>query len=273
MERSQQYISTLLERVPRWELTNEEHQFSFDRIKQQISGTANLREELSLLFQVQRFSEFALGLLWIAEKADRDPSKVDSTIDEESFVLTLLKKAMGEESGPAETRPEQPFGFDATQSVASEPPQTVSPSEPAANWPSSPPSESFGEPTSPSGVLDASPGSEMEQRFSLHFEKLLESIQSGTDDRSQRLEQLVQEAEQVNAGGSDDGEFKTFCALLIEFLNYISSNQLYDDIRVMNLVSNVYDPLSQWAKMDPAGRPGMLAQPIEMLHDFRTLIE
>jgi hypothetical protein len=41
----------------------------------------------------------------------------------------------------------------------------------------------------------------------------------------------------------------------------------------MNLLSNVFDPFSQWAKIDAGARLGLLEQPIEMLRDFRTLFE
>ena len=112
-----------------------------------------------------------------------------------------------------------------------------------------------------------------EQNFVSNLEKLLESVQSGSEEREKYLSEVSKIAEGIVAGEGFEQDCKTYCSHLIEFLAYIATNQIYDDIRVMNLISNVYDPFSQWVKTDPASRMGMLEQPIEMLRDFKTLFE
>ena len=77
MDRSQQYISTLLERVPKTELSDPEHATAFERIRERLSGGQNLQTQLKELYKVGNFSEFALGLMWIAEKVDNDTSKLN----------------------------------------------------------------------------------------------------------------------------------------------------------------------------------------------------
>jgi hypothetical protein len=275
MNRSHQYLATLLERVPRWELSTDEYQDAFEKIKTRISQTANLRDELASLYKVRNFANVALGLLWIAERVDRDPSKTESTLEEEGFVLSLLKNSFegipGTGTAGMMASTEQPFGIDfPQQDTAGEPPSSAYP-EPAV------PEMPFD--TFAGGLAETSPSSAAgdanadEKAFSLLFEQLLEAVQSGTDERSILSEQLIQKAEVVQAGTGVDEEYTAFCRLLIEFLNYVSSNMLYDDIRAMNLLSNVFDPFSQWAKTDPGARMGLLDQPIEMLRDFRTLFE
>jgi hypothetical protein len=68
MNRSQKYISILLERLPKWELRSYEHQTSLDRIRDRITSASNIQSELQSLYRVNGFSEFALSLMWIAEK-------------------------------------------------------------------------------------------------------------------------------------------------------------------------------------------------------------
>ena len=275
MNRSHQYLATLLERVPRWELSTNEYQDAFEKIKTRISNTANLRDELASLYKVQRFADVALGLLWIAERVDRDPSKTESTLEEEGFVLSLLKNSFEGTGGPETTgvmpSSEQPFGFDfPQQDTAGESPSSA-PSEVAATgWTSETSTGGMAE-SSLSSV--ASGGEADEKTFSLLFEKLLEAVQSGTDERSLLSEQLVKEAEKVQAATDADEEYSVFCRLLVEFLDYVAINSLYDDIRAMNILSNVFDPFSQWIKADPGARLGLLEQPIEMLREFRTLFE
>jgi hypothetical protein len=275
MNRSHQYLATLLDRVPRWELSTNEYQDSFEKIKTRISNTANLRDELASLYKVQRFADVALGLLWIAERVDRDPSKTESTLEEEGFVLSLLKNSFEGTGGPETTgvmpSSEQPFGFDfPQQDTVGESPSSA-PSEVAASgWTSETSTGGMAE-SSLSSV--ASGGEADEKTFSLLFEKLLEAVQSGSVERSLLSEQLIKKAEEVQAATGVDEEYSVFCGLLVEFLNYVSVNILYDDIRAMNLLSNVFDPFSQWAKIDVGARLGLLEQPIEMLRDFRTLFE
>lgn len=112
-----------------------------------------------------------------------------------------------------------------------------------------------------------------EQNFCGMLERLVEAVQSGSEERTSIMEDLTRAAEGIVAGENADKDYKAFCGYLIEFVRYVSTYQLFDDIRVMNLLSNIFDPFSQWTKADPSGRQGMMEQPIEMLRDFKSLFE
>ena len=274
MNRSHQYLATLLERVPRWELSTNEYQDAFDKIKTRISNAANLRDELTALYKVRNFADTALGLQWIVECVDRNPSKTESTLEEEGFILYLLRNSFERTEGSAADglmpASEEPFGYDLPQQEEVGESLPSSHVEPAAGQSSETSNGAVAE-SSPSPTAD---GSETDEKAFLSlFEKLLEAIQIGTDERSLLSEQLVKEAEKVQAATDADEEYSVFCRLLVEFLDYVAINSLYDDIRAMNILSNVFDPFSQWIKADPGARLGLLEQPIEMLREFRTLFE
>ena len=262
MDRNQQYLTTLLEKVPKWELSDSQHQDAFDRIKTSLANAPDLQNQLKDLYKVSDFSEFALGLMWIVNQIERDPSKLESSLEEEGFVLNLLKQAFGGSSGESSPS-EQAFGFDAPQ------PSMIDPL-PASDSPTISPASQTSE-LSGSFQQESTGGSETE--FSTTLEKLLEAVQSGSEERTILLDELTRQAEGIVAATASDNDFRTFCGYLMEFLRYVSANQLFDDIRVMNLISNVYDPFSQWAKTDAGSRSGMLEQSIEMLRDFKALFE
>jgi hypothetical protein len=46
-----------------------------------------------------------------------------------------------------------------------------------------------------------------------------------------------------------------------------------DDVRVMNILSNVSSPVSSWAQAAPDGREGILAEGTEILRTFKSLFE
>jgi hypothetical protein len=68
-------------------------------------------------------------------------------------------------------------------------------------------------------------------------------------------------------------DYKQFCKLLTEFLEYISNNQYMDDVRVMNILSNIQDPFAQWAHSAPENRSGLLDPVNDILRDFKTMFE
>ncbi len=277
MERSQQYLTTLLERLPKQELADPGHQDAFERIKESLSSSEDFNGRLKTLYKVANFSEFALGLMWIADKVERDPSKLESSTEEETFVFGLLKNAFGEiipmesENAPAvvepssptdfgqEPAPEQENGFGEMTPVAPEPAADQAP----------PMSDTSAVMAAPEGAFVGS----NEQSFSAILEKLLEAIQSGSESRNSLLDELTAEASRIVAQPDTTEDFKAFCGYMIEFLKYVTTNQLFDDIRVLNMMSNVFDPFSQWAKADPAARAGLLDQPNEMLREFKALFE
>lgn len=263
-----------MEKVPKGELTDPEHRDAFDKIRETLSNTQDLGSQLRALYKVSNFSEFALGLMWIANKVERDPTKFESSTDEEIFVYNLLKKAFVEVSDGdgAPSVEKEAFGSGSSQPEVNE--QAVSTEAASIAGTDSQTSglSEFGATPAPASAEGA--GSESnEQSFSTTLERLLEAIQSGSDDRNALLEDLTREAESIVSQPGSADDYKAFCGYMIEFLKYITANQLFDDIRVMNMMSNVYDPFSQWAKADPSARIGMLDQPIEILREFKTLFE
>jgi len=98
-------------------------------------------------------------------------------------------------------------------------------------------------------------------------------VQSGNDDRTKLLSDIINECNRVLAAGSAVEDYKHFCKLLIEFLEYISNNQYLDDVRVMNILSNIQDPFAQWARSTPDNRTGVLDAVNETLREFKTMFE
>ncbi|MGH2569189.1 MAG: hypothetical protein ACRDGA_12700, partial [Bacteroidota bacterium] len=102
MSRSKQYVVSLLDNVPITELTAFEHRSSFEQIRERLSGSDDVEQELKTLYRVNNFSDFALNLLWIANKAERDSSMLESTPEEQTLILSAFRKAVGEAGEIAE---------------------------------------------------------------------------------------------------------------------------------------------------------------------------
>ena len=288
MNRTQKYISFLLERLPKYELRSYENQTTLDRIRDRISSTPNIHEEFLSLYKVQGCAEFALSLMWIADKVEKDELKEESTIDEETLVFSKFRQAIGDESiseqesDNAGTMSELPgsqkFESKPAPAAISEfdlslPPEPESFSTPELSIDSlfNAPEQSA-ESTQSMGD-DSTSVNEQERNFALLLEQFLESVQSGNDDRTKLLSDIINECNTVIANGSVPEDYKQFCKLLKEFLKYISDNQYLDDIRVMNILSNIQDPFAQWARSKPNNRTGVLASVNDVLRDFKTMFE
>jgi hypothetical protein len=270
MTRSQKYISTLLERLPKWELRSYDHQMNLDRIRDRISSTSDIQQELRYLYQVKGFTEFALGLMWIMDKVEKDTTLEESTLDEETLIFSKFRQAVGDITAPTQESVPTPTMFDlpAIPGFESTFPSTT---EPAVDslWGGSPQST----PTSPS-ISDVSmSGDKNEHDFALLLERFLESVQSGNDDRATLSSDVINGCNAVIANSAAAEDYRKFCQLLIDFLQYILTNQFLDDVRVMNIVSNIQEPFSQWARSGPDNRAGMLDQAIDILRDFKTMFE
>ena len=293
MNRSQKYISILLERLPKWELRSYEHQTSLDRIRDRVTSASDIDTELNSLYQVKGFAEFALSLMWIADKVEKDATLDESTLAEETLVFEKLRYALGdisassqESTSTAETLdlPSLP-GFESTASPALTG-MSMSPSEPLHEQTPSPEPEATPEvlldswgkepqapPQAPSMGGSTTMGSEQEHGFASLLVRFSESVQSGNDDRMTLLSDVINECNTVVTADLVPEDYKQFCQLLVEFLQYISDNQYIDDIRVMNIVSNIQDPVNQWARSEQNNRTGLLDPAIEILRDFKTMFE
>lgn len=104
------------------------------------------------------------------------------------------------------------------------------------------------------------------------LERFSEAVQGGTEDRETFHVSLLGMAEgpEARALGGDGAQFAD---LLAEFLRYIADNQLFDDIRVINILSNISSSFSQWANTPPDGRSDALEESLSLLRDFRSQFE
>jgi hypothetical protein len=160
-----------------------------------------------------------------------------------------------------------------------------SPSEPLAEFPSAPSLESTPEVLGdfPSfeqlepGFSTASPtGSEegAEVEFAKLVEQFVEAVQTGAENRDVIEEQVLAVCASTLAEGSAaSDDYRNFCQILSEFISYVMDNQLVDDIRVMNLLSNVTDPVWAWARADASSRAGILDAAYDVLRDYKSLFE
>ena len=123
MSRSQKYISILLERLPKWELRSYEHQTSLDQIRDRVSSASDIQAELLSLYRVKDFSDFALSLMWIADKVEKDPTLEESTLAEETLVFAKFRQALGDVSSPTQesTPAEATFGLPTSPGFESTP--------------------------------------------------------------------------------------------------------------------------------------------------------
>jgi hypothetical protein len=349
MSRSKQYIASLLDAVPVTELADFEQRSVFDQIKERLSNSDDIQTELKTLFRVRNFSDFALGLLWISDRVEKDPTMLESSPNEQTLILSAFRKAVGDggdgfDAAPApaifEPAAEMPSGFgpeptvEAPSAFPSEPetvsgfpsdfgassettaetpsafgpelggmadfPSAPSP-EPASDFPSalSPePAADFASPLSPEPVSDfpgltpelepmmapppppaasstPAPGEgSAEVQFAQLIEKFVEAMQNGSDDREPLKGEVLSACAAVLADGSGaQDDQKNFCTVLTEFVTYISDNQYMDDIRVMNLCSNVTDPVWEWARADAASRAGMMDAAYDVLREYKSLFE
>lgn len=344
MSRSKQYLVSLLESVPITELSDFEHRAAFDQIKGRIAGAEDVVGELKVLYRVNNFSDFALNLLWIAERVERDPSMLKSTPEEQNLTLEAFRRAIGDTGEgfgtaapvmPTEPTVEMPaepaaetssgFGFESTPEVStgfpSESADTIaafgpttepepaadamagfgptsepeaqadtmagfgSLSEPMADFPSAPTLEptpepmadfpSFDQPVAETPAASAPAGEgDAEAQFARLVEQFVEAVQTGSENRDAIKEQVLAACVAVLAEGSEASEdYRNFCQVFSEFINYIVDNQLVDDIRVMNLLSNITDPVWAWARADAASRIGMMDAAYDVLRDYKSLFE
>ena len=277
MNRTQKYISLLLERLPKYELRSYEHQKNLDRIRDRISSAPDMHEELLYLYRVKGCGDFALSLMWIADKVEKDSSKEESTIDEETIVFSKFRQAMGDVS-PSDQGSEFGGPIMDLPGLQGFPPPPMSPPESKPVQASEPPvSTIFGASAQIPDVTQPTSGgstanSEQERGFAVLLEQFLESVQSGNDDRTKLSSDIVNECNRVLANGSAAEDYKQFCRLVTEFLQYISDNQYLDDVRVMNILSNIQDPFAQWAR-STSDRTGLLDPVNDILRDFKTMFE
>lgn len=228
MTQAQEVVQDLLNRVPVDELSSDEQRAVFEKVKERLASASDLSAELRSLYQVKNFSDFALCLMWIAERAERNPLMLAASPEDETLVFSCFRRALGE-------------GL-STEAVAAAP--------------TMPPAAGVGDPAG----------------FAFLIEQFAERVQSGDESRLVLLDNLVKECGGVVAGEYAPDQ-KEFCSLLVDFLNYVSENELLDDIRVLNILANIPSPVAQWASAAPDARTGLLEEATSVLRDFRSHFE
>jgi hypothetical protein len=263
MSKAQNYISTLLERLPKWELTSYEHQTSLDKLRDRISSASDLHQELDELYCVKGFSDFALSLMWIVDKVEKGSTLEESTLAEETLVFSYFRQAVGGAPPPArEPAPASvPFGT----------PPSFGSSQPAAPVPEM--DSIWGMAAQAAQAASLSPAQEQERNFSSLLERFLEAVQSGNDNKTTLMSEVFNECSRILDGNPVSQDYQTFSQLLVDFLQYVKDNQYLDDVRVMNVLSNIQDPFAQWVRSEPQNRTGILDQAINILRDFKAMFE
>ena len=80
MTRAQQYVSSLMENVSEGLIASDDHRITFAKIMEKLADTEDFENELRSLYKVQGLSEFALSLMWVAERVEADTTKIDYEI-------------------------------------------------------------------------------------------------------------------------------------------------------------------------------------------------
>jgi hypothetical protein len=265
----------MLQRLPKWELSSYQHQVNLDKIRERLASAGDLQEELRRLSAVTGFSEFAMSLMWMAEKAEHDSQKYDSTPEEDELVFSLYRKAVGE--GIAPTLPPT-FEFSLPAEDSPIPSPVVAPAANTSDAPPTPNDSIWGDLASFENTTPAQPSPvpvppSQGRNFSALLDQTLEAVQSGAEDRLKVMDTLVAECKNIVADTNTPEDCRSFCQPLLEFLEYVLAGELIDDIRVMNIISNIQGPFAQWEQADPGNRAGLLDGAIDILRDFKTMFE
>ncbi|MEX1140243.1 MAG: hypothetical protein WEB33_11750 [Bacteroidota bacterium] len=279
MIRAQQYIQALMENVAEGQISSDDFRMMFAKIGRRLAEAHDLEDEMRRLYKVPGFSNFALALMWVAERVESDPSKLEYTSEEQSFVVTQFRFGTGDLESPP--MGESPVMETETQEVEFTPVSEV-PEPPAAleETPEMPAQLQM----ETSGPIDESekavyapppgPASGSEGEFAGLMEKFVEAMQSGSDERDGLVQSVLAQSNALLPEGSGvPDDLREFCGYLVEFLNYITENGFMDDVRVMNILSNVSGPVASWAQAPPDGRVGVLAEGTEILRTFKSLFE
>ncbi len=257
MTHVQTVVETLFDRFPPQELGGGPERDQFERLRASLSDSQEWQGTLRRLYQAEQCDELALGLMWITERLEADPDRSEPGADEEDVFFRALRKGLG--------LPQAGFGdlqsFDEVETSPSE----TSPEPPTVDF-APEPSASAGGGMEVEGTSDP-------DIFGRLLERFLESVQSGSDDRAEILERLRASCAVIRSDPSSGAEYQRYAELVEDFLGYINEHQLLDDVRVMNLVTNIQEPFGQWLSTPENERSGILDQGFDTHKDFRTMFE
>jgi len=279
MTQAQQYIQSLMENVAEGQISSDDYRMTFAKIGRRLAEAEDFKNEMRHLYKVAGFSNFALALMWVAERVETDPSKVDYTPEEQSLIVSLFRFAVGDMESPplGETafpvsEPNQPEFVPIAENP--KPPPVI---EETPEMPAQLQMESAGpidESEKAAYAPPPGPASGSEGEFSALMDKFVEAMQSGSDERDGLVQSVLAQSNAMIAEGSGvPDDLREFCGYLVEFLQYITENGFMDDVRVMNILSNVSGPVASWAQAPPDGRGGVLTEGTEILRTFKSLFE
>lgn len=272
MTHVQTVVDALFERFPPQELGGGPERDLFERLRASLTGSQEWMGTLRRLYQAEQCDELALGLMWITERLEADADRREPGADEEEVFFRALRKGLG--------LPQAGFG-DLTEPAVE--PTTSEQYQPKTYTPSEEPqpdaiveSEAVASVPAPVDVTGGEglvEGTSDPDIFGRLLERFLEAVQSGSDDRAEILERLRAGCAAIKSDPSSGEEYQRYAGLVDDFLGYINEHQLLDDVRVMNLVTNIQEPFGQWLSTPENERPGILDQGHEMHKDFRTMFE
>jgi hypothetical protein len=233
MTESNDILRALLANFPATELPPGEPQGLFESIKTRLTDAPDADEELKNLYKVKGFSDFATGLMWMVDRAQKNPGQVSVGPEDETLLLSSFRKAIGGVTPPAVEEAPMP--------------------EPA--------------PPGAAGSGESDP-----RIFAGQVEQFAESVQSGSGGTRMLLEDLAVECASVaqQGGAADLVEFAT---LFEEFLKFISEGELFDDVRVINILSNISSTVSSWANTPADSRSGLLEEALNILRESKSHFE
>jgi hypothetical protein len=267
-----------MDNVAEGQISSDEYRMTFSKIGRKLAEAQDFDSEMRQVYKVAGFSKFALALMWVAEKVESDPSKLEYTSEEQSLIVSHFRFAIGDlESPPLGDMPTPQFeaGEAVFTSVEASPPVPVI--EETPDMPASLQMEtagSIGESEKAVYAPPPGPASGTEGEFSALMEKFVEAMQSGSDERDGLVQSVLSQSNTMMAEGSGvPDDLREFCGSLVEFLKYITENGFMDDVRVMNILSNVSGPVASWAQAPPDGRAGILSEGTEILRTFKSLFE
>ena len=224
MTQTDEVVRTLFANFPTGELRSDEQRQIFDRLKTRFGQIPDGAAELKNLYTVKGFSDFAAVMMWIRERAQKDPQLAATTPEDKALLLSTFRRAMGEQGLPS------------------------------------------------ASSANGGTGASGEKDFASELERFSEAVQSGIQGRGAQLESLFNYCEGI-ANSTADPDFKQFGALMADFLKYIAESELLDDVRVINIVSNISSSVSQWAISPSDAQHGPMEEALGMLRDFRTHFE
>jgi hypothetical protein len=261
-------VKTLFEKFPPQDLSGGPERDQFDRLRSTLTESQEWMATLRRLYQAEQCDELALSLMWITDRLEAEPDRRELGPEEEDVFFRGLRRGLG--------LPQAGFGDLFGQPAI--PAASMDDLSPASEDVASLIAETSPE-TGPvpiasiAGGGDEAEGTADPDIFGRLMERFLEAVQSGSDDRIPVLARLQASCSAIRSDASSGEEFQRYAELVNDFLGYIDQHQLLDDVRVMNLVTNIQEPYGQWLSTPEGDRAGILDQCHEMHKDFRMMFE